>query len=217
MVRAVRCAKRLQKAHHGWSSALFERLVGLVALALLAVPGLAMAPFGSSRLSLLVAGVLIASVGVLVVVPSPVRAGSRALTKRAPVVAAVGEGIAADLSGPLGGLSARLEMFAWSAVYQAVGLGTLIVVVFDWGQPTYTWAILGAVPLALILTLLPVSIAGLGVRESLFVVLLGQYGVTSTRALSLALVWLACALVLALTGAVVLIAEAAMGVSDERR
>jgi hypothetical protein len=43
----------------------------------------------------------------------------------------------------------------------------------------------------------------------LFVVLLGQLGVESGRALSLALVWLASALMLALVGAVVMAFEAA--------
>jgi len=69
------------------------------------------------------------------------------------------------------------------------------------------WAILGAVPLALVITMVPVSIAGLGVRESMFVVLLGEFGVDAGRALSLALVWLASALLLALAGAIVMAVE----------
>jgi len=63
--------------------------------------------------------------------------------------------------------------------------------------------------LALVLTLLPVSIAGIGVRESLFVVLLGRFGMASDRALSLAVVWLGSALLTAFAGVVVLLIESA--------
>jgi uncharacterized membrane protein YbhN (UPF0104 family) len=211
VIRAMRCAKRIDRGHHAWSSVLFERLVGLVALALIAVPGLYMAPVHSHLLSWTITGVVVISMVVLIVAPKPFRWASKLLTSRAPVMAAVGDAMATDLSGPLARLDARVEMLLWSALYQIVGLGVLVVVVIDWGQAGSSWAILGAVPLALILTLLPVSIAGLGVRESLFVVLLGQYGIEAPRALALALVWLGCALLVAVSGALVMLAESTMG------
>ncbi len=211
VVRALRCARRASRPSHAWSSALFERLVGLVALALLAVPGLAMAPGARPQITLAVAA-FASLAGILVfAAPAPFRFAARLIAKRSQSVANLGSHLAEDLSGPLATLSARLEMLAWSLLYQAVGLGLLAVVVLDWGRPDLCWAILGAVPLALVLTLLPVSIAGLGVRESLFVVLLGQFGVPSDRALSLALIWLASALLLALAGAVVVLLEASRG------
>lgn len=211
VVRALRCERRIEHRHHAWSSVLFERLVGIVALALLAVPGLAMVPGPLRSMAWGVGAVLLVSVVVLVFAAAPFRFAGKLLASRAPVVAGVGDRIADDLTGPLARATPRLETMAWSALYQAVGLGILVVVAVDWGEPEMTWAILGGVPLALILTLLPVSIAGVGVRESLFVVLLGQLGVDGPRALSLALVWLASALMLALAGVVVMVAEAVAG------
>ncbi|MFW5739654.1 MAG: lysylphosphatidylglycerol synthase transmembrane domain-containing protein, partial [Myxococcota bacterium] len=191
VVRALRSGRRIDGAHRAWSSVLFERLVGLVALALLAVPGLAMVPGRLQALGWAVAGIVLVSVVVLVLAPAPFRAAGKLLAARAPVMAAVGDRIANDLAGPLARAAPRIETMLWSTLYQATGLGMLVLVAFDWGEPSMTWAILGGVPLALILTLLPVSIAGLGVRESLFVVLLGQLGVESERAMALAIVWLA--------------------------
>ena len=207
VIRALRCARRVEPPHTAWSSVLYERLVGLVALALLAVPGLIMAPGPSRALSLVIASTVLVSVILVVLAHAPFRFAARLLASRAPVVAGVGDRIAKDLAGPLASASARAETVVWSALYQAVGLGLLVVVVLDWGQPTMLWAVLGAVPLALILTLLPVSIAGLGVRESLFVVLLGQFGVEAGRALSLAIVWLASAILLALAGGLIMLTE----------
>lgn len=216
VVRALRCGRRIGLAHRAWSSVLFERLVGVVALALLAVPGLAMVPGRLQTLGWAVAGVVVVAVLVLLVAAAPFRAAGKLLASRAPVMAAAGERIAGDLAGPLARAGARLETMLWSTAYQAVGLGILVAVAWDWGEPSMAWAILGGVPLALILTLLPVSIAGLGVRESLFVVLLGQLGVDSGKAMALALVWLASALLLALAGAAVMAVEAGSGASNRR-
>ncbi len=209
VVRAIRCARRSARPSHAWSSALFERLVGLVALAVLAVPGIVMAPGARREIAVAILLVALLSSSLVLAAHAPFRWAARILSSRAPVVAQLGSDLADDLAGPLSSIPARLEMLAWSLLYQAVGLGLLAVVVTDWGRPDLCWAVLGAVPLALVLAMLPVSIAGLGVRESMFVVLLGQFGVASDRALALALVWLASALLLALTGVVVLALEAA--------
>jgi hypothetical protein len=208
IVRGWRCARRVEAGHHAWSSVLYERLVGLVALALLALPGLFLTPTPAGRLGAVVAVLVAVSILLAVFAHAPFRHVAHLLAVRAPVVAGVGDGIAADLSGPLARSTARAETLAWSLLYQFVGLGLLIVVVLDWNRPELVPAVLGAVPIALIFTMLPVSIAGLGVRESLFVVLLGQFGVEAARALSLALVWLASAVVLAGAGAAVMIVEA---------
>jgi hypothetical protein len=211
VVRAVRCARRIDPGHRAWSSTLFERLVGIVALVLLAVPGLIMAPGQVREIAWAIGVVAVLSVAALLAAHAPFRLGARFLVARAPSVAGAGDRIASDLSGPLARPTVRLEIAAWSLLYQLVGLGVLVVVAFDWGQPRMTWAILGAVPLALVLTMLPVSIAGLGLRESLFVILLGRFGVPADRALALALVWLALALLLAFAGGVVMLSEGGKG------
>lgn len=209
VVRAMRCARRTDRPSHAWSSAVFERLVGLVALVLLAVPGVVMAPGARGQISIALALVAVVSGLLVFTAHAPLRWAARVLARRAPVVARIGGDLADDLSGPLASLGARVEMLAWSTAYQAVGLGLLGVVVVDWGRPALWWAVLGAVPLALVLAMLPVSIAGLGVRESLFVLLLGRFGVAPPQALALAVVWLASALLLALAGGAVMMVEAA--------
>ncbi|MBI5532830.1 MAG: flippase-like domain-containing protein [Deltaproteobacteria bacterium] len=207
VVRALRCAKRLPEGHHAWSSMIFERLMGVVALVLLAVPGLLMGPAAVREIGVAVGIIALLSVLLVVFAHTPFRLGARMLVSRAPSIAGAGERIAADLAGPLATTRARVEMMAWSSLYQIVGLGILVVVVWDWGMPSMAWAVLGAIPLALVLTLLPVSIAGIGVRESLFVVLLGRFGMSSDRALSLAVVWLASALLTALAGSALMALE----------
>jgi len=207
VVRSLRCAKRLPEPHHAWSSTIFERLVGLVALVLLAVPGVLMTPGPVKEIAIAVGVFAVVGIAFVVFAHTPFRIAGKLLASRSPSFAGAGERIAQDLSGPLSTLRSRIVMMAWSVVYQIVGLGILAVVVLDWGAPEMVWAILGAIPLALVLTLLPVSIAGIGLRESLFVVLLGRFGMGSDRALSLAVVWLGSALLTAFAGAVVMLIE----------
>jgi hypothetical protein len=213
VVRAIRCGRRLKSPHHAWSSTLFERLVGVVALIIMAVPGLAFAKGNLGWLGVLVGLCLAASIALIFLAPAPFRVAARLLVQRAPKLAGLGDGIADDLSGSLSKVRIRFELIFWSLLYQAVGLGVLVVVAFDWGHPEMSWAILGGVPLALVATMLPVSIAGLGLRESLFVVLLARFGIASGHSLSLAIVWLASALLLALAGALVLLIESSRGLA----
>jgi hypothetical protein len=71
-------------------------------------------------------------------------------------------------------------------------------------------AIYAGLPLIAIGVMLPVTIAGIGVRESLFVLVLGRLGVDSPMALGLALLWLASGIILALAGVAVLFAETSL-------
>jgi len=63
----------------------------------------------------------------------------------------------------------------------------------------YYWIV---VPLVAILTLLPVSLNGMGIREGAMVTLLGPLGVGSGTALSLAFLWFAAVSAVSLTGVV---------------
>jgi len=58
---------------------------------------------------------------------------------------------------------------------------------------------------------LPISLAGLGIRESMFVLVLGQLGMPHARALSLAMIWLLSSLLLAVAGAGILLIESKRG------
>jgi glycosyltransferase 2 family protein len=199
VVRALRCARRLDEPHHAWSTTLFERLVGVVSLAFVAVPGIALVPGGRG---LLAPALGLAAVGAiaLVAAPGPFRLLSRLALSRAPLVASFSEGVERDLRGPLGGFGARAEAFAWSVAYQLAGISILSACVLPLGDTRLLLAIYAGVPLVVVAAMAPVSVAGLGLRESLFVTVLGRLGVDRPTALALALLWLASYLVLAALG-----------------
>jgi len=58
------------------------------------------------------------------------------------------------------------------------------------GVAASLWAYAAVVPLVTLLTLLPVSVNGVGVREAFLVLLLGPAGVAEAQAVTLGLLWL---------------------------
>ena len=63
------------------------------------------------------------------------------------------------------------------------------------------------VPIVHVLSMVPITIGGLGLREGLFVAILGRLGVESDVALGLAAQWLASSLMFAIAGAVVAVVD----------
>lgn len=196
VIRALRCAKRLSNPHAAWSTTLFERMIGLPTLAVVAAPGIALVP-GGAPLVLPTLAFAIVTVLVLLFVDAPVAALARFLTARAPAAAAVTEGIVRDLRGPLGTPAARLEAFAWSLAYQALGISILAACVVPLLDRQLLLAIYAGLPIIVVASMIPISIAGFGVRESLFVVVLGRLGVPEATALALSVLWLGSYVVLA--------------------
>jgi uncharacterized membrane protein YbhN (UPF0104 family) len=89
-----------------------------------------------------------------------------------------------------------------SAVVQAGNIAVVWLIGLAVGAPVpaaYYWIV---VPLVTILTLLPVSLNGMGIREGAMVTLLGPLGVGSGTALSLAFLWFAAVSAVSLTGVV---------------
>lgn len=199
VIRAYRGGRRLRHAHHAWATTLLERVVGVMCLALIALPGIAVVP-GAEPLRLPSLGLVALGVLVLVAAKAPLRFASTLALARAPKLAALTQGVAADLEGPLGTAAARGEAFVWTLLYQALGLSILAAVVAPLGDRGLVLAIYTGLPLIVIASMLPVSIAGLGLRESLFVLVLGRLGVGQPMALALALVWLATYVFLAVLG-----------------
>lgn len=113
-------------------------------------------------------------------------------------------GVAAVPVGP------RLEAFCWSVLYQAC-VGTFFELVASrWGTDArYHEAIWVGLPVAMVLTALPLSIGGLGLREGLFVGVFGLLGLPREHGLALALMWGLVGLVWALAGAGVFLWRAA--------
>lgn len=81
----------------------------------------------------------------------------------------------------------QVEMFGLSLAYQVISIGSLWCLA-EALNLTISPAILAVVaPLVLIATLAPISVAGFGVREGTYVLLLGQVGVSSGDATLLSL------------------------------
>ena len=206
VVRAHRAGRRLSVRHHAWSTALFERMIGLPTLAAVAAPGILVVPGGESLLWPTVVIAAISAV-LLVVADAPLRFASRLLLARSPALAEMADGVAGDLSGPLATAGARAEAVAWSLLYQVLSVSILAAAVLPTGDLGLVRAIYAGVPLVVIGTMVPVSAGGFGVRESLFVVVLARLGVDRGTALALSLIWLGTSVLLAVPGVALAIAR----------
>ena len=201
VVRAIRAARRMPEPHHAYSTVLFERMIGIPSLAVVAAPGILVVPGGESLIKPTIA-VAVVSALVLLFADAPLRKLSSLFAARAPRVASIGAGVAADLRGPLGTPGARAEAFAWSLLYQLMGISILTACIVPAWDAHLALAIYAGVPLIVLGAMLPITIAGIGLRESLFVVVLGRLGVPEAQALALSFLWLLSYVVLALPGIV---------------
>lgn len=212
VVRAVRCRARVTRAHHAWSTSLFERIAGLLAMA---ASGAIAATLGASTLiptsiRLVATALTLALLAMFFGAAAPFRVLVRFFEKRLSAMTGTQtemRGIIADLEGPLATSGARLEALFWSLLYQALGVVFVIVGARGLGAPGHELAIVIGVPLVHVLSMIPVTIGGLGLREGLFVAILGRLGVASDVALGLAAQWLASSVGFAIVGAVVAIAS----------
>ncbi len=210
VVRAIRARKRLKVGHRAWSSSIYERIAGLLALAasgaIAAAVGLGEQVHVPPALRWTAIGVAIAFLLAFFGASWPFRLLlgliERSLGKGGAAAADV-RGIVADLEGPLTSAGARLEALGWSIVYQALGIVFVIAGARGLGAPGHELAILVGVPIVHVFSMVPITIGGLGLREGLFVAILGRLGVASDVALGLAAQWLASSVGFALAGAIV--------------
>lgn len=175
-------------------SLLLDRLLGLLALALLAMVAVLFSDELSEKLPSLRWWLAAAFVGLSLVLSFlllPRRAGAAQISipsfvpgKVAAKLSSIGEAMTMYKGNPLGlwrglGLSVLLQAnvvtFYW-ALSQALGL-----------EIDYTsWFVIA--PIAIFVMMIPLSINGIGVREAIFIFLLSQWGVENSTALALA--WL---------------------------
>lgn len=220
VVRALRCRKRVEHGHAAWSSSLFERIAGLLAMALsgavAAGVGLGSDARIPSVIRLLAGGLALALLVAFFFAAAPFRILVGRLERSLPSVADDVRGIAADLSGPLATRGARVEALAWSLLYQALGIAFVIVGARALGAPGHALAIVVGVPIVHVLSMVPVTIGGLGLREGLFVAILGPLGVAPDVALGLAAQWLASSVGFAVVGAGVALSDGDATRADTR-
>jgi len=204
VVRGMRCAQRHPEAPAAaWLSLLVERMTGLCALGIL--PLLGVAVFGSGQLPAWVAplsaGVSLAAFLSLLLARWPLEQLARILGTRLPRVAAEVTRCATAL-GTISG-AARLELLAWSTLAQLLSLGILGLAALDIAGPGALRPIALGAPLIWVLSVVPITIGGFGLRETLFIGVLGSLGVAADQALALSLVWLGQALGSAAVGLVI--------------
>lgn len=209
VIRALRARKRVQKSHSAWSTSIYERIAGLLAMAasgaLAALIGVGAQVPGTIRI--LAGGLTVALLVVFFAASTPFRILLRIIERRLPSAADDVRGIVEDLEGPLSRTPARIEALAWSLLYQALGVAFVIAGARGLGAPGHELAIVVGVPIVHVLSMVPITIGGLGLREGLFVAILGRLGVESDVALGLAAQWLASSLMFAIAGAVVAIVD----------
>ncbi|MCI0421149.1 MAG: flippase-like domain-containing protein [Acidobacteria bacterium] len=100
----------------------------------------------------------------------------------------------------------RAAMF--SVAVHAVVISVVVLLAKAYGVPNETlWNVALVAPVGLAITMLPISIAGHGIRESSFVVLFPLIGVSSEVALAMALTLFGCIAISSLFGGCLLLAE----------
>ena len=201
VARAYRCATRVNHPPAAVASIALERVIGLLCLSVVPLLGLLLGRRDAPAVLLTVS--LAATVGfgvLLALLHVPIALLGRLVAPVAPKMAAFVSETAADLGAVR--TKGRLVVAGWSMVYQALSMASFLVVASSWPEPAAPQAVLIGVPIAMILSSLPVTIGGIGLRESLFVAVLGKLGVSGGQALLLAFVWGIEWFVLALIGAV---------------
>ena len=189
------------------SSVLIERLTAMMALAGIVLLGLLVAPAGlpdAVATAALATAVLLAAgfVGLCVPRIRPLYLAmlrGRLLERARPHLAAFFDQIDAFRRAPwlmteLAGLSVGLQLVrVLEGMFLAVALGIDV-------ELAYLCVI---IPAGVLITMLPISLAGLGVREALYVALFGAIGVDAASAFTLSLMnFLLCVIFLLLPGAV---------------
>lgn len=222
VIRALRAGRRLDRGYRAWSSSLFERLIGMLVLAIVGAIG-ALLLTGNAlpdRDRYIVVGAALVVALILFFASAPLRLLVDILERRLPTrfIEDV-RGVVTDLEGPLATAPARLETLGWSVLAYLLNLAYVIVSVRALGISEHTVAVIAGLPIIAILSLAPVSLGGHGLREGLFVVILGLLGVPKDAALGLALLSLAYNIVLALAGGVVALVapKPGEGASSSRR
>ena len=181
----------------------YERVMGLLSLVLVSCVGL-LSTFSDDLNHLFLAAALmaVALAATLAFAPAPLRLAARISRLGARRLGEALLRIAQAFAGPLARPAARLETFGWSLLYQFVALSILLAAALPWGEPEILRAVYLGVPIALVASMIPVTIGGLGLRETLFVVVLQPFGLSADRAFALSLVWLAANVVVGLVGLV---------------
>ncbi len=201
VVRAGLVAKSVELAKLTAAS-LSDRLIDMLALALVSAAGLLMLQNGAGDAALItqVLGLFVAAlIGVFYILPLVLPRIYQAL----PYLPA--KGLALKISGEFGKLGKRPVMVV-SALLLSVGIQAAFVGLFIWlassagvEAPAGAWFF--AWPLAKILAVLPISLGGIGLREATLAGLMAPFGAAAAPVVAASLIWQAVLIVAGLIGA----------------
>ena len=80
--------------------------------------------------------------------------------------------------------------FVFSLLFQLLGIGATYLIALSLGSPTPFFYFLIFLPIVWLVSMLPISIAGLGIREGAFVFLFASVGMSSEMAIAISTVFL---------------------------
>lgn len=208
--RATMVARSAPEPEAAVLSVVLDRVFGVVALLLFGVAGVLLDPASASGLGVRLAGAL--APGRLLLLVSAGLTGLAILAllaRRQPRLRALPATLAAALRATLArGRSAALALLVSLAV-QALMVLLWMVIARGVGLSLPASRFLVGVPLVSLATMLPLSLAGLGVREWAWVWFLAPFGVPSGDAVALSLSYFACPLLAGLVGGALFTARGA--------
>lgn len=180
-------------------SVLSDRVAGLLGLLALVLFGLLLGGVPKGAEDAALAAGIAATLAVLGVLLTPwiaARAGVRRLAERLNLTRTLQAG-AALMRDP----AAALGLLALSVLPHALNVAMAWCAAHALGLAIGWEALMLAVPLALLVMTLPVSVAGWGVREAVLVFVLGRAGIAAHDALAVSVTWGALVLALGLLAA----------------
>lgn len=200
-VRAGLVAKYVEVAKLAAAS-LSDRLIDMLALALVSAIGLLMLQSGSADAGLIVKVIglfLAALIGVFYVLPLVLPKMYQML----PMLPA--QGFAMKISREFGALGKRptvvVTALTLSVAIQAAFVGLFIWLAQSAGVEAPVGAWFFAWPLAKILAVLPISLGGIGLREATLAGLMAPFGAAAAPVVAASLIWQAVLIVAGLIGA----------------
>ena len=203
--RAIYLGRRTGDKTEAWSSVLVDRLVGLAALGVLAVVGVVAGGGGIGRgvAALVLVGVLGGSALAAWLLLSPT---ARPLVARLPL-ASLTEAIHAYRAHR----AALAQVFALGLVAQSARVLSIAALAHGMSLPLSVWSLFVLCPVLFLVTIIPVSLNGIGLREATFVVVLAGVGVTREDALALGLAFFAVGVLAASFGGIAMLRRALGG------
>jgi uncharacterized protein (TIRG00374 family) len=82
-----------------------------------------------------------------------------------------------------------IKAFAYSIIVQFIGISAVYILAKGLSLDTPFLSLLIFLPIIILITALPISISGIGLREGAFIILLGSTGIPAEKALTLSITW----------------------------